>query len=317
MCRQHLLMTLLALTCLMVSTAYAEGAGCEEGDAIPLTAPQKTFYGKFLQLRAALPKPETGWKYSKNTQEVMAPNYKDYVPAFTCNISNYYLHADASYDRPMSDADTNQEMQAMQGKPDPAKQKKLNDLMAQEQALIPKVMAAAQKNDTAAVDALNKQADALNKQLTLAQVDAQSGQQSAMASIEADRHATVTISLNNSSSLDCYGSPKPVQVSGAVAYSCEHPITYSSPGNPLDKPEGKIVLIFGKSTLDKDDDWERQDATGNHTRDTAMIIRPQLDSPVTMAVHNLTIEVSADNLARAQSIFKLLNLAALQKMVQN
>jgi len=312
--RQSMLVTLLALTCLMASTARAEG--CPEGDAIPLTAQQKTFYGKFLQLRAAVPKPEAGWQYGKNTQELMALDYKDYLPAYTCFMNNYYISVDADYTRPLSDADMAKEQQVMQGKPDPAKQKKLDDLMAQEQALMPQLMAAAQKGDTKTMDALGKQSDAINKQITQTQIDANSGRQGAMGSIEADRTASVSIGLNNPDSLDCYGAPKPVQVQGGTAFSCEHPITYSSPGNPLDKPEGRIVLIFGKSTLDKDDDWDRQDINGKHTKDTAVIIRPQLDQPVSLGVHNITVVVTADNLARAQAIFKRLDLAALQKMIK-
>ena len=317
--RQSLFIALLAMSCLMASAARAdggEGDGCPEGKATQLTKAEKAFYEKFQQLRAAAPKPEAGWQYDKNTQEIMAPTYKDYLPAFFCGISNYYLDVGVGYARPMSDADSAKELQIMQGKPDPAKQKKLDDLMAQEQALIPQLMAAAQKNDTKTVDAINKQADALNKQVTQANIDLNSGRQGAMDAIEADRSATVTISINNADSLDCYGAPKPVQVAGGTAYSCEHPVTYSSPGSVLDKPAGKVVLIYGKSTLDKDDDWERQDINGKSTKDTAVIIRPQLDNPVTLSVHNLTVVVEADHLARAQSLFKQLNLAALQKMVQ-
>ncbi|HEY4127717.1 MAG TPA: hypothetical protein VGN70_06690 [Gammaproteobacteria bacterium] len=310
--RRSVLTSLLALACLMTSVAYAEG--CPEGEAIGLTAPQKAFYEKFQQLRAALPKPETGWQYNQDTLEKMAPDYKDYMPTYTCFVNNYYLDASAGYTRPMSEADSAKEQQVIQGKPDPAKQKKLDDVMAQEQALMPQLLAAAQKGDTKTMDALGKQSDALNKQMTQAQIDANSGQQNAMAAIEADRNSTVSIGLNNSDSLDCYGNPKPVQVSGATAYSCEHPITYSSPGNPLDKPEGRVVLIYGKATVDRDDDWDRQDINGKHTKDTAVIIRPQLDQPVSLGVHNLTIVISADNLARAQSLFKRLNLVALQKM---
>src|SRR5690242_3000288 len=229
--RQSLFLILCALTCLMASAAHAEGGegdGCPEGKAIPLTKAEKAFYEKFQQLRAAVPKPDAGWQYDRNTQEIMAPAYKDYLPAFFCGISNYYLNIGVGYTRPMSEADSAKEMQIMQGKPDPAKQKRLNDLMAQEQALIPQLMAAAQKNDTKTVDAINKQADALNKQMAQANVDLNSGRQGAMDAIEADRDATVSISLNNADSLDCYGSPKPVQVSGGTAYSREHPATYSS-----------------------------------------------------------------------------------------
>ncbi len=307
-----LFLTLLALTCLMASTVRADG--CPEGEAIPLTAPQKAYYGKFLQLRAAVPKPEAGWQFAKDSQEVMAPDYKDYMPTYTCFMNNYYIDIEANYTRPMSDADMAKEQQVMQSKPDPAKDKKLNDLMAQEQAQMPQIMAAAQKGDTKTMDALSKQSDAINKQITQAQIDANSGKQGAMDSVEADRTASVSLGLNNPDSLDCYGVPKPMQISGGTAFSCEHPITYSSPGNPLDKPQGRIVLIFGKANVDKDDDWDRQDINGKHTKDTAVIIRPQLDQPVTLAVHNLTVVVTADNLARAQSLFKQLNLAALQKM---
>jgi hypothetical protein len=310
--RQSIFLSLLALTCLLASIAHAEG--CPEGEAIPLTAPQKAFYGKFLQLRATVPKPEAGWQFAKNTEEMMAPDYKDYMPTYTCFMNNYYIDIEANYTRPLSDADMAKEQQVVQSKPDPAKQKKLNDLMAQEQALMPQIMAAAQKGDTKTMDTLSKQSDAINKQITQAQIDANSGRQGAMGAIDADRTASVSIGLNNPDSLDCYGAPKPVQVSGGTAFSCEHPITYSSPGNPLDKPQGRIVLIFGKSTVDKDDDWDRQDINGKHTQDTAVIIRPQLDQPVSLAVHNLTVVVTADNLARAQSIFKQLDLVALQKM---
>lgn len=312
---RRLALTLICLAGLCAASA-AQAEGCPEGEAIALTAPQKAFYEKFQQLRAALPKPEAGWQYDTNTQEKMAPGYKDYMPAHTCFMNGYYLDVTAGYTRPMSEADTAKEQQVIQGKPDPAKQKRLDDIMAQEQALVPQLMAAAQKGDTKAMDALNKQTDALNKQMTQAQIDLNSGKQASMDAIEADRSASVSIGLNNPDSLDCYGAPKPVQVTGGTAFSCEHPITYSSPGNPLDKPQGRIVLIFGKSTLENDSDWDRQDINGKHTKDTAVIIRPQLDQPVALGVHNLTVVVTADNLARAQSLFKRLDLAALKKMSQ-
>jgi hypothetical protein len=216
----------------------------------------------------------------------------------------------------MTEADSRKEMQAMQAKPDPAKQKKLDGLMAKQQALMQKSMDAAQKQDYKAMDAIGKQSDALNAQITQAQLDMNAGQAVVMNAVQWDRDAKVRIAINDAGDTTCYGDPKPLQIPGAVAYQCENPATFSSPGNQLDAPKGRIVVVFGKGTQTESGDWERKDAQDQEHKDSYVSIKYTVQQGKTPAVQFVTVDVEGDDLARALSLFKQMNLKPLAALIK-
>lgn len=301
----------LCLLTLAFLTAHAEGC---DSTPRPLTAQEKTFYSKFTVLRAALPKPPAGWQYKDETQEQLSPDYQ-YVPSEYCPNTGYYVGIDAGYTRPMTQADSDQEMAAMQAKPDPAMQKKLDALMARQQALIEKIGAAAQKQDFKAMDALGKQNDALSKEIQAAQANANGGGRATIGAIQADREATVQLSINSAVGVDCYGSPKALQVPGATAFECEHPATYRSPGDQLDPPLGRIVVVFGPVKLRSDDHWNRKDAQGKDTADKGIILDTPGEVHGSTKVGLVIVDIHGDNLARAESLYKQMNLKPLATLI--
>lgn len=308
----------LCLFILAVSFAAtaAHAEGCDSTPR-PLTAQEKTFYSKFTMLRAAIPQPPAdGWQFKDDTKKKLGKGYS-YQPTEYCPNSGYSVSFKASYERPMTQADSDKEMAVMHAPPDPAKQKQLQDLTNPRMALMQQSIAAAQKQDMKTVDALGKQGDALDKQMRALQANMNSSSQATIAAIQADREASVDINLNSGAGADCYGSPKPIQVPGATAYACEHPATYSSPGEQLDAPLGRIIVVFGPAKLQTDDNWNRKDPEGKGTADKGVI----LDTPAD--VHNSTnvglviVSISADNLARAQLLFKKMDLKPLAALLNH
>ncbi|HLW74814.1 MAG TPA: hypothetical protein VKT74_07080 [Gammaproteobacteria bacterium] len=311
--RLPVLALMAMLASLIVTSAHAD---CDQ-PITQLTAKEKAYYSSnFPVLLAAIPKTPAGWQYNDRSKQKLAPGYKDYMPAEDCGPSIYYIGLGIDYERPMTQADSDKETQAMQAKPDPAKQKKLDDLMAQQQALMQKAMAAAQNQDYKTVDALGKQGDALNKQITAAQQDLNAGRQATIDAVQWDRKATVHISINdNAGDATCYGSPKALQVPGAIAYQCGAPANYSSPGEMLDSAEGHIVVVFGNAQV-KQYDWTRKDANDKTIKDSYVQIKFNTNGDKSMAVHNLVVEVSGDDLGRAQSLYKQMNLAPLASLIK-
>ena len=312
--RSDFIFILFALLCFAASAARAD---CDQ-QQVPLTAKEKAYYSsKFPVLHAAIPKPPAGWQYDDDSTQKLAPDYQDYMPKYNCGPSNYYIGLDIGYERPMTQADSDKEMAAMQAPPDPAKQKKVDALIAQEQALMQKIADAAQKQDTKGMDALGKQNDALTRQLQAAQQDLNAGSRATMDAVQRDRKATVRIAINDGAGdVSCYGNPKPIQVPGATAYSCENPATYSSPGEQLDAPAAHIVVVFGKATVDPED-WDRQDATGKIVKDHSVDIKTPLVRPVVIGVQFVIVDVKGDDLARAQSLYKQMNLGPLSALVKH
>ena len=291
-------------------------ADCD-GPITPVTAKEKAFYtSHFPALRAAVPKPPKGWQYKEDSKQELAPGYKDYIPTHNCGASLYYIGLDIRYQRPMSQADADAETAAMQAAPDPDKQKKLDALMAQEQALMQKFGEAAQKQDTQAMAALGKQNDALTAQITAAQQDMNSGSKSKIDAIQWDRDAEVHVSLNDGSGdVTCYGSPKAIQVPGAIAYQCGAPADYSSPGEVLDPARGHVVVVFGKASA-KLFDWNRKDADMKDIKDSYVQISFETNGDHSLSVHNLVVDVSGDDLARAQSLFSQMDLKPLATLIK-
>ena len=300
---------------LFAASAFAEG--CEEGQQHPPSAKEKAYYASnFKVLRAALPKPPAGWQYNDADKKKLDPGYTD-VPEWLCGTTqNYYIGLDMGYERPTTEADQAKLDAAMQAKPDPAKQKELESLMAQQQALVQKSVAAAQKQDYKTMDALGKQSDALNAKLSKVQDEMNARQNAAMTELQWDREAKVRIAINDAGDLTCYGSPKPVQVAGAVAYQCGSPATFSSPGNQLDPAKGHVVVVFGKGVQAQTDSWDRQDDKGQEHKDSYVILKYTSQSGTTPAVQYVSVDVEGDDLARAQSLFKQMNLAPLAALVK-
>src|SRR5215469_11723374 len=148
--RRVVLLTTLSVA-VFSTAAHAEGC---DSPLQPLNAQEKSFYSAATVLRAAVPQPPAGWQYKRDSQEKLA---KDPVPKERCPGSHYYIGMGIHYERPMSQADLDQETAAMQAAPDPAKQQKLQELTQQRMALVQQAMAASQKQDYKTVDALSKQ----------------------------------------------------------------------------------------------------------------------------------------------------------------
>ena len=309
---------LLLFVSLILAAGLAHAEGCEEGQQHAPNAKEKAFYGdNFKVLRAALPKPPAGWQYSDADKEKLEPGYSD-VPDYLCgSVQNYYIGLDMGYERPTSGADAQKEQDAMQMPPDPAKQKELDGLMAQQQALIEKTMAAAQKQDSKAMDALSKQGDALNAKIAQVQQEMTAKQSATLAALQRDRQAKVRIAINDAGDASCYGSPKAISVPGAIAYQCENPATFSSPGNQLDAAKGRVVVVFGKGARVETGEWSRKDDKGQEHKDSDVIIRYATRQTNTPAVQFVTVDVEGDDLARAMSLYKQMNLAPLAALIKN
>ena len=314
--RSVLLMLLCALGLVAAPLAYADGEGCDHPE-IPVDAKDQAFYtNSFKAVRVAVPLPPAGWQYADASKHELMPDYKDYVPSAACYVGGYYVGLDVDYTRPTTKAEIDKMTAAMHTQADPAKQKQLMALMAQQQALVVQTMTAAQKQDTKTMDSLSKQSDALNKQINALQADMNSGSQGAMAEASFDHKAKVRISVNDASGdLSCYGSPKPLQVAGAIAYQCENPTTYSSPGNPLDSARGHIVIFYGKGAKVETDEWDRQDAQGQEHKDSSVVIRYVPDNNLKRTVQ-VVVDIEGDNLDRALSLFKGMNLKPLAALIK-
>lgn len=312
--RRYLIAILCSVLSLAATAARAEG--CEEGDQRPLTAAEKSFFAKFTALRAAAPKAPGGWHLDDDSKAKMAPDY-DYLPDYQCGAGNFYIGLGLTYQRPISRADSGREMAAMQAGPDPAKQKKVDALMAQQQAIMQKMMEAAQKQDYKAMDALGKQNDAIGKQLATAQKDANSQSRATMDAVQADREAKADIAINNQSDLACYGSPKVLKVAGAAAaYSCVAPATFDSEGNQVDPARAEVMVVFGKYSV-QSYDWERTTADGKTVKDSYVQMKPDWDDKAGTKIQNVTVDLEGDNQARAEGLYKDTNLASLQKLIQH
>lgn len=299
---QYILAIIFVLA--LFSTTAARAEGCEEGQQRALTAAEKTFYTKFTALRAAAPKPAAGWQYDQDSQDKMAAEYQ-YLPEYLCGTSNYYISVSLTYQRPISQADSDKEMAAMQAKPDPAKQKKVDALMAQQQDIMQKMMAAAQKQDYNGMTALGKQNDAIGKQLAAAQKDASAQSRATMDAIQADRSAKADIAINNMSDYACYGSPKPLKVAGATAaYSCAAPATFDADGNQVDPARAEVMVVFGNYAV-QSYDWERTTVDGKTVKDSYVQMKPQSDDKAGMKVQNLGVDLEGDNQARARVYIKM------------
>ncbi|HSN17416.1 MAG TPA: hypothetical protein VLV87_04325 [Gammaproteobacteria bacterium] len=296
------------------SVAHAE---CAEGPQRAPNAKETAYYSShFKVLRAVLPKPPAGWQYSAADKEKLDPGYTD-VPEYLCGeTQDYYIGLDMGYERPTTKADAEKMQQAMQMQPDPAKQKELDGLLAQEQALIEKSTAAAQKQDYRAMDAIGKQSDALNAKISKLQAEMNAPQTDAMNALQRDRQAKVRIAINDAGDATCYGSPKPIAVPGAVAYQCEAPATFSSPGNQLDAARGRIVVVFGKGVQVAKDDWSRTDDKGQKHDDSGVILKYQRQAGTSPVVQFVTVDVEGDDLNRAMSLYKQMDLAPLAALVK-
>ena len=298
-----------------VSMAHAEG--CEGLSQHAPDAKQKAYYvSTYKVLRNAVPKPLAGWQYADSSAEQLDPGY-DPVPDYLCgDTSNYFIGLDAAYERPMSQADQDKMQQLIETPPDPAKQKELETLMAQQQALIEKTVAVAQKHDAKTMEALSKQGDALNAKISKVQLEMNAKQTATMQALQYDREAKVHISINDAGDANCYGSPKPITVPDAVAYECENPATYSAPGEQLDAPSGHVLVVFGKGVRVDKDDWDRMDNQGQHHDDGGVIFRYTAQSTLVPVVQFVTLDVEGDDLNRALSVYKMMNLAPLAALVK-
>ncbi len=303
---------LILATCFATSAAHAEGC---DSTPQPLNAQEKAFYSKFTTLRAAIPQPPAGWQVKQESQEKLAQDY-EYMPTERCPGENYYQAIEIGYERPMSQEDSDKEMAAMQAPADPAKQKKVDELTAQQQAIMQKMMDAAQKQDYKGMEAIGKQNDEIGKQLQAAQLEASAGSRASIEAIQRDRDASVDISINDAGGVSCYGSPKAIQVPGAIAYDCQNPATYSSPGEVLDKPKGRVVVVYGPAEAHQYD-WNRKDAQDKDVKDSYVEIKTSADANRYPQPAVIVVDISGDDLARAESLYKQMNLKPLAALIKH
>ena len=303
----------LVLFCLANFTVHAEDCTAAK---YPLSGQEKAFFSSFVKLRAALPKPPAGWRFDEESQSKLGPDYQ-YLPASECDISNYTVGIEVGYERPTSQAELQAEVQAERGPPDPATKKKLDDLMAQQQALAQKMAAAAQKQDTLTLDALGKQNDALTKQITAVQKGVNAGSQAKLDALRRDRRAKASFGLNDQSDFTCYGSPKPLQVAGAAyAYECSAPASFDSEGNQVDPARAEVVVVFGKYKLEQYD-WDRTDASGKTVHDKYIDIKPDWDDTLTLDIQNLTAVFEGDDAARVESLYQAADIKSLAALIKH
>jgi len=311
---RRILFVLLSIAAVL-SAAAARAEGCDSTPQ-PLTAQEKAFYSSFTTLRGAIPQPPAGWQVKRDSQEKLDKGY-EYMPKDRCPGSNYYLGLDVGYERPMSQADSDKEMAAMQAPADPAKQKKVDELTAKQQAIMQKMMEAAQRQDYKGMEAIGKQNDEIGKELQAAQLDASSGSRATMDAIQRDRDAGVRIAINDGGgSVSCYGSPKAIQVPGAVAYQCESPASYSSPGEVQDPAKAHIVVIYGPAEA-KQYDYTRKRAQDKEVKDSYVDIKTTADAGRYPQPTVLVVDVSGDDLARAESLYKQMNLKPLAALIKH
>ena len=310
---RQVLSALLSIATLSIATV-ARAEGCDSAPQ-PLNAQEKAFYSKFTTLRAAIPQPPAGWQVKQESQEKLAQDY-EYMPTERCPGENYYQAIEIGYERPMSQEDSDKEMAAMQAPADPAKQKKVDELTAKQQVIMQKMMDAAQKQDYKGMEAIGKQNDEIGKQLQAAQLEASAGSRTTIEAIQRDRDASVDISINNAGGVTCYGSPKVIQVPGAIAYECQNPVTYSSPGEVLDEPKGRIVVVYGPADVHQYD-WDRKDAQGKDVKDSYVDIKTSADANRYPQAAVIVVDISGDDRARAESLYKQMNLKPLAALIKH
>lgn len=303
----------LVLLCLASFTAHSEDCTAAK---YPLSSQERAFFATFVKLRAALPKPPAGWRYDEESQSKLAADYP-YLPASECDISTYNMGIAAGYERPMSQAELQAEVQASRGPPDPAHKQKLDGLMAQQQALMQKISAAAEKQDFKSMDALGKQNDAISKQIDVTQKEMNAGNQAKVAALQRDRSAKASFGLNDQSDFTCYGSPEPLSVPGAAyAYECSAPATFDSDGNQVDPARGQVVVVFGKYKLEQFG-WDRIDADGKTVHDKYIDIKPDWDDTLTLDIQNVTAVFEGEDAARAESLYQAADIKSLAALARH
>jgi hypothetical protein len=131
-----------------------------------------------------------------------------------------------------------------------------------------------------------------------------------------DREAKLRLAINDAAGdVTCYGNPTFLKVPGAVAYACENPATYSSPGEILDNPKGRVVVVFGKGAEADVEEWVWKDASDKEHKDHFVSIRMPLDQTIAIGVQYVLVNVEGDDLARAQSLYTRMNLKPLAALV--
>jgi hypothetical protein len=276
-----LIPVLLCATALAGNAAWADDDAPCDPEKNPLNAPEQAFYGHFTTLRDALPKPTAGFQLDDASQKLFSADYA-YMPASECGLSYYSLSVSANYLRGPLTAPKPQAV-------DPDKQKKIDELQAQEEDLAQKMLRANDKNDFELIGQIGAQKQKLDQQLD------------ALQGISADGSASravggrVILVLNDAQEESCYGNPHVVQVSGATAYRCVS-------GSLADKAGVHILVMFGKASTKTNDDF--------------VTLLPSLDNARATQVQEVTVVVDSDDAALADALYNQIDMDALRNLIE-
>jgi len=309
--RISLLKVFVLLALLLSTTRVLADSECTHR---ALTAAEKNFYGLFSKLRAALPKPPAGWRFSSSSQELMAAAYTG-IPDHLCKESTgHWLTEVFDYER-MDDGTEQATLQKAQAlAPDPAKLAEVAKLNEQQAILTEQMMAASSKGDMAKLDKLGAESEALSKRVQKMMDQLYAPQTAALAGLDRDRSARVTITVNGKDA-GCAGQPRSEKAAGAMVYHCAYDNGYTDGGEILDPAAARVVMVFGKSVA-QTSGWSRLDHEQHEFQDSDVAITMAYDESRSLVVQNIVVSIDADNAARVEQLYKAMSPERLQALVK-
>jgi len=297
--------------CVMLPTRlWADGGDCTYR---PLTAEEKTFYGRFAVLRAALPRPAAGWRFHDSSETLLAPGYTG-IPEKTCQEDlEPSLSEGFYYERIPSEADQVILDRAVEQAPDPAKLAEIETINQHIATLTEQVMAAVGQGDMATVDRLNEEMDGLSQRMQKIYEQLYAPQVAAMAELNRDREAKVTITVNGQHA-DCNGQPRAETIEGGLLYRCAYDNGYSSSGDILDPASARIVMVLGTATV-RTQEWPRLDSAQREFTDQMLSITVGYDHKRPLVVQNILVVIDSDNAERVEQLYKGMATGKLAALV--
>ena len=290
----------LLLPCLIGAVrAWADGGDCTYR---PLTAEEKTFYGRFVTLRDALPSPASGWRFHDSTERLLAPGYTG-IPDKVCkedlepSLSDIFY-----YERIPSEQDQAILQRAVQQAPDPAQLAEVEKGNQRIAELTEQVMAAAGQGDMATVDKLNAELDAQSQHMKQTLEKLYAPQAAIAAELDRDRQASVTITVNGRGA-DCNGQPRSETINGGLVYHCAYENGYLSSGEVLDPAAARVVVVFGKAR-EQTQEWPRLDRDQREFKDRMLTITADYDNRQPLVVQNVVVVIDSDNTERVEQLYK-------------
>ncbi len=301
----------ILLSCVLVPAQARADGDCTYR---PTTAEEKTFYGLFATLREALPKPAAGWQFHDSTQRLLAPDYTG-IPEEVCQESlEPSLSEVFYYERLPSEDDQAILQRAQEQAPDPAQLAEVEKNNQRIAELTEQMMAAVGKGDMATVDKLNAEMEALSQHMQHALEEVYAPQAAALAELEHDREARVTITVN-AKGADCNGRPRSETFNGGLVYHCAYDDGYSSSGDVLDPAAARVVMVLGKAET-QTQEWSRLDSAQQEFMDRMVTITTDYDSKQPLVVQNVVVVIDSDNAVRVEQLYKGMAIDKLAALVR-